>query len=74
MAGRLVAIYTTAVGGEPMTAQEHARAVAGAGLDVYEHDNFIDYGTDRAAYIDAFFNNLHYDVVNDWVQRYGIRP
>ncbi len=25
-----------------------------------------------ARYIDAFFNNLDYDVVNDWVQRYGI--
>jgi Fe-Mn family superoxide dismutase len=43
-------------------------------LDVYEHAYFIDYGTDRAAYIDAFFNNLDYDVVNDWIQRYGIRP
>jgi Fe-Mn family superoxide dismutase len=43
------------------------------GLDVYEHAYFIDFGTDRAAYIDAFFNNLDYDVVNDWVQRYGIR-
>ena len=43
-------------------------------LDVYEHAYFIDFGTDRAAYIDAFFNNLDYDVVNDWAQRYGIRP
>jgi Fe-Mn family superoxide dismutase len=43
-------------------------------LDVYEHAYFIDYGTDRSSYIDAFFNNLDYDVVNDWVQRYGIRP
>jgi Fe-Mn family superoxide dismutase len=43
-------------------------------LDVYEHAYFVDYGTDRAAYIDAFFNNLDYDVVNDWAQRYGIRP
>ena len=42
-------------------------------LDVYEHAYFIDYGTDRASYIDAFLNNLDYDVVNDWVQRYGIR-
>ena len=42
-------------------------------LDVYEHAYFVDYGTDRAAYIDAFFNNLDYDVVNDWIQRYGIR-
>jgi Fe-Mn family superoxide dismutase len=43
-------------------------------LDVYEHAYFIDFGTDRAGYIEAFFNNLDYDVVNDWVQRYGIRP
>jgi superoxide dismutase, Fe-Mn family len=42
-------------------------------LDVYEHAYFIDFGTDRGAYIDAFFNNLDYDVVNDWVQRYGIK-
>jgi superoxide dismutase, Fe-Mn family len=42
-------------------------------LDVYEHAYFIDFGTDRAAYIEAFFSNLDYDVVNDWVQRYGIK-
>ena len=43
------------------------------GLDVYEHAYFIDFGTDRAAYIEKFFDNLDYDVVNDWVQKYGIR-
>jgi len=43
-------------------------------LDVYEHAYFIDFGTDRGAYIDAFFNNLDFDVVNDWAQRYGIKP
>jgi Fe-Mn family superoxide dismutase len=42
-------------------------------LDVYEHAYFMDYGTDRGAYIDAFFGNLDYAVVNDWVQKYGIR-
>jgi Fe-Mn family superoxide dismutase len=42
-------------------------------LDVYEHAYFIDFGTDRAGYIEAFFANLDYDVVNDWTQRYGIR-
>jgi Fe-Mn family superoxide dismutase len=43
-------------------------------LDVYEHAYFVDFGTDRASYIDKFFDNLDYDVVNDWAQRYGIRP
>ena len=41
-------------------------------LDVYEHAYFIDYQTDRASYIEAFFNNLDWDTVNDWVQRYQI--
>jgi Fe-Mn family superoxide dismutase len=41
-------------------------------LDVYEHAYFLDYQTDRAAYIEAFFANLDWDVVNDWVQRYQI--
>jgi len=27
-------------------------------LDVYEHAYFLDYQTDRASYIDAFFDNL----------------
>jgi len=42
-------------------------------LDVYEHAYFIDFATDRGGYIDKFFDNLDYDVVNDWVQRYSIR-
>jgi Fe-Mn family superoxide dismutase len=41
-------------------------------LDVYEHAYFLDYGTDRASYIDAFFANLDWGVVNDWVSRYQI--
>jgi Fe-Mn family superoxide dismutase len=41
-------------------------------LDVYEHAYFIDYQTDRASYIDAFFNNLDWDVVNGWVNAYRI--
>jgi Fe-Mn family superoxide dismutase len=41
-------------------------------LDVYEHAYFLDYQTDRASYIDAFFANLDWGVVNDWVGRYGI--
>ena len=43
-------------------------------LDVYEHAYFLDYQTDRASYIDAFFDNLDWDVVNDWVAGYQIRP
>jgi Fe-Mn family superoxide dismutase len=42
-------------------------------LDVYEHAYFLDFTTDRSSYIDAFLNNLDYDVVSDWVQKYGIR-
>ena len=41
-------------------------------LDVYEHAYFVDYGTDRAAYIDAFFNNLDWTTVNDWASKYQI--
>ena len=33
-------------------------------LDVDEHAYFLDYRTDRAAYIDAFFSNLDWGVVN----------
>jgi Fe-Mn family superoxide dismutase len=43
-------------------------------LDVYEHAYFLDYQTDRAAYIDAFFNNLDWRIVNDWLSRYEISP
>ena len=41
-------------------------------LDVYEHAYFLDYQTDRASYIEAFFGNLDWDVVNDWVARYQL--
>jgi superoxide dismutase, Fe-Mn family len=43
-------------------------------LDVYEHAYFLDYQTDRASYIEAFFANLDWAVVNNWVMQYGIRP
>ena len=36
-------------------------------LDVYEHAYFLDYQTDRAAYIEAFLRNLDWGVVNGWV-------
>jgi superoxide dismutase, Fe-Mn family len=42
-------------------------------LDVYEHAYFLDYQTDRASYIDAFFDNVDWATVNDWVSKYQIR-
>jgi Fe-Mn family superoxide dismutase len=42
-------------------------------LDVYEHAYFLDYQTDRASYIDAFFDNLDWNTVNDWVSKYQIQ-
>jgi Fe-Mn family superoxide dismutase len=41
-------------------------------LDVYEHAYFLDYQTDRASYIDAFFDNLDWEVVNGLVAHYRI--
>jgi Fe-Mn family superoxide dismutase len=43
-------------------------------LDVYEHAYFLDFQTDRASYIEAFFANLDWNVVNDWIQQYQITP
>jgi len=37
-------------------------------LDVYEHAYFIDYGTGRKAYIEAFMKNVNLDVVNQRVK------
>ena len=31
-------------------------------LDTYEHSYWLDYGTSRAAYIDAFFKNMNWEV------------
>lgn len=39
------------------------------GLDVYEHAYFIDYGTKRADYIDAFLRNLNWNAV---ASRFGL--
>ena len=41
-------------------------------LDVYEHAYFLDFQTDRAAYIETFLANLDWSVVNDWAGRTGI--
>jgi superoxide dismutase, Fe-Mn family len=42
-------------------------------LDVYEHAYFMDFGTDRASYIDAFLANLDWGIVDGWVGQYGIQ-
>jgi superoxide dismutase, Fe-Mn family len=42
-------------------------------LDVYEHAYFLDYQTDRASYIDAFFDNLDWSTIDDWVSKYQIQ-
>ena len=41
-------------------------------LDVYEHAYFLDFQTDRGAYIEAFFANLDWSVVNGWIATYDI--
>jgi len=41
-------------------------------LDVYEHAYFLDYQTDRGAYINAFLRNLDWGVVNGWIEAYHI--
>jgi superoxide dismutase, Fe-Mn family len=42
-------------------------------LDVYEHAYYLDYQTDRSSYIDAFFDNLDWSTINDWVSSYQIQ-
>lgn len=41
-------------------------------LDVYEHAYYLDYGTARKAYIDAFFQNLDWGAVNARIERSAI--
>jgi len=38
-------------------------------MDVYEHSYFIDTGSDRKAYIEAFFNNLNWNKIEEFYQR-----
>lgn len=37
--------------------------------DVYEHAYFIDHGSDRKAYIEAFFKNLNWEAANKLYQK-----
>ncbi|TSC72211.1 MAG: superoxide dismutase, Fe-Mn family [Parcubacteria group bacterium Gr01-1014_70] len=41
-------------------------------MDIYEHAYFIDYGTGRKAYIDAFFKNINWGHVNGLLEKYKI--
>lgn len=34
-------------------------------LDMYEHAYFLDFGTNKSAYIENFWNNINWDVVED---------
>lgn len=38
-------------------------------LDVYEHAYFIDYMTDKKAYLNTFFRNIDWNVVNNRLRR-----
>ncbi|OPJ56753.1 superoxide dismutase [Alkalithermobacter paradoxus] len=40
-------------------------------MDVYEHAYMIDFGVDRRKYIDEFFNNINWKVVNDRLKYYN---
>ncbi|MBI2849261.1 MAG: superoxide dismutase [Chloroflexi bacterium] len=55
----------------------HSDGVWGCGplliLDVYEHAYFIDYGTARKSYIEAFMKNTNWDVVNERVEQQGVK-
>jgi Fe-Mn family superoxide dismutase len=42
-------------------------------LDTYEHAYWLDYGTVRSAYIDAFFKNLDWKVIEQNVELMGIK-
>lgn len=41
-------------------------------MDVYEHAYMIDFGTARKSYVEAFFRNINWDVVNARVSHYQI--
>ncbi|MDK2830184.1 MAG: superoxide dismutase, Fe-Mn family, partial [Clostridium butyricum] len=41
-----------------------SRAIPLLIIDTYEHAYFIDYGTNKKEYIDAFMNNVKWDEVN----------
>ena len=38
-------------------------------LDMYEHAYFIDYGTSKKKYIEAFINNISFDRANQYIKQ-----
>lgn len=40
-------------------------------MDMYEHAFFMDYGTNKKGYIDAFFQNLNYSFANILVEKWN---
>jgi len=38
-------------------------------LDMYEHAYFIDFGSDKKAYIESFFQNLNWEIINKKFQK-----
>lgn len=39
-------------------------------MDVYEHAYFLDFGTDKSKYIDVFFKNVNWNIVNHRLKKY----
>lgn len=66
-----VVLYRDPINGKLINAwiNEHDRGHLAGGkplliMDVFEHAYMIDYGVDKAKYIEAFFNNLDWNVVS----------
>mgnify|MGYP001591684256 CR=1 FL=1 len=47
-------------------------AVALLIMDVYEHAYFLDYATARKAYIEAFFENINWGLVDEIVSKFNL--
>lgn len=41
-------------------------------LDTYEHAYWADFGTDRASYIQSFFDNLNWEVIEKNIESWGM--
>ena len=41
-------------------------------MDVYEHAYYIQYGTNKATYIESFMGNIHWDIVAQRMKYWGL--